>query len=184
MGLKEDQAHARAACERLVNAFPASLLKREANIATRLAQAKIAPLKKLDAIYQLLDDISNYIAPATPCKKGCSNCCHYAVTVSEVEIQYIETYSKRRRLKTTLPTADFHGQPCPFLKSNACSIYSARPFVCRRFHSLASSPEWCAPENSFAGEFPQVKSSEVEDAFNALREGSPVLDIRQVFGTA
>ncbi|HBO1833550.1 TPA: YkgJ family cysteine cluster protein [Pseudomonas aeruginosa] len=180
----EDQEHARAACERLVEAFPAILLKKEATIATRLAEAKISPLRKLGAIYELLDEIGAHIAPATPCKKGCSNCCHYAVTVSELEIQYIEALTKRKRLKAAVPKADFHGQPCPFLKNNACSIYAARPYVCRRFHSLAPTPEWCAPENAFAGDFSQVKSTEAEDAFNALRVESPVLDIRQVFGRA
>lgn len=181
MGLKEDQEYAHASCERLVIGFPAALLKQESNIYTRLSQAKISSLKKLSSIYELLDSIGAYIAPATPCKKGCSNCCHYSVTVSELEIQFIETHAKKKRLKVPLPHADFHGHACPFLKNNACSIYAVRPFVCRRFHALAPTAEWCAPDKSFMGEFPQVQSSEIENAFNALRGGNSVLDIRQVF---
>ncbi|HGN3115172.1 TPA: YkgJ family cysteine cluster protein [Pseudomonas aeruginosa] len=183
MGLKEDQAFASAACERLVAGLPAQLIKKESSIADRLAKARISPLKRLEAIYELLGEIGAYVAPSSPCKKGCSSCCHFGVTVSEVEIQYIETNTKHRRLKQILPKADFHGQACPFLKNNACSIYSARPFVCRRFHSLAPTAEWCEPDKSFAGEFPLLKSSELETAFDALRVGSPVLDIRQVFGS-
>lgn len=184
MGLKEDQICARVNCERLAASFPAALLKQESSIHARLSQAKISPLKKLSAIYELLDSIGTYVNPATPCKKGCLNCCHYSVTVSEVEIQFIEVHAQKRRLKAFLPHTDFHGHACPFLKNNACSIYTARPFVCRRFHSLAPTAEWCAPDKSFLGEFPQIQSSEVESAFNALRAGSPVLDIRQVFPRA
>lgn len=184
MGLKEDQAYAHTNCERLVTGFPATLLKQESTIYKRLSQAKISPLKKLAAIYELLDCIGTYVAPATPCKKGCSSCCHYSVTVSEIEIKYIETYAKRKRLRNPLSQADFHGKACPFLKNNACSIYAARPFVCRRFHALAPTAEWCAPDKSFLGEFSQLQSSEIEDAFNSLRVGSPVLDIRQIFGMA
>ncbi|EOZ4894389.1 YkgJ family cysteine cluster protein [Pseudomonas aeruginosa] len=130
---------------------------------------------------ELLGEIGAYVAPSTPCRKGCSSCCHFTVTVSEIEMQYIEAHTKYKRLKQALPAEDFHGQACPFLKSNSCSIYSVRPFVCRRHHSLAPSSEWCAPEKSFAAEFPQLKSSEVETAFDALRVSSPVWDIRQVF---
>lgn len=181
MGLKEDQESALATCKRLVEGLPAKLIKKEFSIASRLEQAKLSPLKKLDAIYELLGEIGAYVAPSTPCRKGCSSCCHFAVTVSEVEVQYIEAHTKFKRLKQALPAEDFHGQACPFLNNNSCSIYSARPFVCRRHHSLAPSSEWCAPERSFAGEFPQLKSSELEMAFDALRVSSPVRDIRQVF---
>ncbi|HCG0885746.1 YkgJ family cysteine cluster protein [Pseudomonas aeruginosa] len=182
MGLKEDQESALATCSRLVEGLPAKLVKKEFSIANRLERAKLSPLKKLEAIYELLGEIGAYVAPSTPCRKGCSSCCHFAVTVSEIEVQYIEAHTKYKRLKQALPAEDFHGQACPFLRHNSCSIYSARPFVCRRQHSLAPSPEWCAPEKSFAGEFPQLKSSELETAFDALRVSSPVWDIRQVFG--
>lgn len=181
MSLEEDQAYAKSNCERLIASLPVKLLKQEAGISDRLAQAKTSPLKKLAAVYELLDDIGSYVAPATPCKKGCSNCCHISVTISETEIQYIEIHTKRKRLKQPLPKSCFHGTPCPFLKSNSCSIYSARPFVCRQFHSLAPTSEWCAPEKSFQGEFPHVKSSEAQKAFDALRAGDQVWDIRQVF---
>ncbi|HEP8970279.1 TPA: YkgJ family cysteine cluster protein [Pseudomonas aeruginosa] len=182
MGLKEDQAYAQANCDRLVAALPAKLIKKESDIARRLGMAKLSPVRKLEAIYELLGELGAYVAPASPCRKGCSSCCHFGVTVSELEIQYIEAKTKHRRLKQIQPKADFHGQPCPFLVHGACSIYTARPFVCRRFHSLAPTAEWCEPEKAYAGEFPQLKSSELDKAFDTLRVGSPVLDIRQVFG--
>lgn len=181
MGLKEDQEFSRTACERLIMGFPAKLLKKESAIADRLSQVKLSPLKKLEAVYELLGEIGAHIAPSTPCKKGCSSCCHYEVTVSDVEVQYIEARTKHKRLKQVLPNEDFHGQACPFLKENYCSIYLARPFVCRRHNSLAPTPEWCAPDKSDAGDFARLESSELKKAFDALRVGSSVWDIRQVF---
>lgn len=182
MALKDDQEFALATCKRLIANFPPKLLKKEDAIASRLALSKLAPLKKLEAVYELLDEIGAYIGPATACGKGCSACCHYGVTVSDIEVRYIEQNTKHKRLKTLLPNRDYHGQPCPFLKDNACSIYKARPFVCRRHHSLAPTPQWCAPERSNAGDFTRLESSELKKAFDSLRAGTPPLDIRQVFG--
>ena len=53
MGLKVDQEFALAACKRLVEGLPAKLMKKELSIANRLEQAKLSPLKKLEAIYVL-----------------------------------------------------------------------------------------------------------------------------------
>lgn len=182
MALEDDQKFALATFKRLIASFPPKLLKKEDAIASRLALSKLAPLKKLEYIYELVDEIGAYMAPATPCGKGCSACCHYIVTISDIEIRYIEKNTKHKRLKTLLPKQDYHGLPCPFLINNACSIYKARPFVCRRHHSLAPTPEWCAPEKSNVGEFTRLESSELKKAFDSVRAGTQPMDIRQVFG--
>jgi len=44
------------------------------------------------------------------------------------------------------------GNPCPFLKDNACSIYEVRPYVCAALIAVSPS-DWCAvnhPRNSEA----------------------------------
>lgn len=181
MSISEDVEFARVNCERLIASFPQRLTRQEAAIFGRLSVAKISPLKKLAAIYELVDAISDHIHRSTPCKRGCSGCCHYTVSISEIEIQFIETNSKKRRAKTLLPKGDFHGTACPFLKNNECSVYEARPYVCRRHHSLAPDSQWCAPDAAFEEDFARVEFSELERAFGQLRAGSPAMDIRQVF---
>jgi Fe-S-cluster containining protein len=104
---------------------------------------------------------------------------HHAL--SEIEIQFIETNSKKRRGKTLLPKGDFHGTACPLLKNNECSVYEARPYVCRRHHSLAPDSQWCAPYTAFEKDFARVEFSELERAFENLQAGSTTMDIRQVF---
>lgn len=184
MSLQDDQKIARENSRRIIATFPASLMKKEAGLTDRLAASKLTPLKKLAAIYELVDEMAKHIAPATPCKKGCSNCCHYEVSISEVEAQYIEQLAKKKRLKHLGSAGDFEGTPCPFLEHGACSIYTARPFVCRRFHTFAPTAEWCAPEKSFAGDFPKAYSSEAQLAFDLVRDMDKLGDIRQVFGIA
>lgn len=184
MSLQKDQDFARANCLRIIASFPANLLKQEAGLTDRLEASKLSPVKKLAAIYELVDSMAKHISPATPCKKGCSNCCNYAVTISEVEVQYIEQLTNKKRLKIQGEAGNFHGSPCPFLERGACSIYKARPFVCRSFHTLAPTAEWCAPEKSFEGEFAKVYSNEAQFSFDLLRKMKPLGDIRQVFGTA
>ncbi len=184
MSLQDDQDFAQENSRRIIASFPATLLKKEAGLTDRLAVSKLSPLKKLAAIYELVDEMAKYIAPVTPCKKGCSNCCHYVVTISEVEAQYIEQVTNKKRLKVPRGPGKFDGTPCPFLENGACSIYAARPFVCRRFHTFAPTAEWCAPDKSFAGEFPKVYSSEAQLAFDLVRGMGKLGDIRQVFGAA
>jgi hypothetical protein len=183
MSLQDDQEFARENCTRIIASLPSVILKKEAGLTARLEASKLSPLKKLAAIYEFLDDLAKYIAP-TPCKKGCSSCCHYAVSISEVEVQFIEQVAKKKRLKVAGAPGNFTGQPCPFLMNGACSIYTARPYSCRRHHSLAPTAEWCAPENSFAGNFARAQSSEAQLAFDLVRGMSKLGDIRQVFGTA
>jgi Fe-S-cluster containining protein len=183
MSLRDDQKFARENCARIIASLPPAILKKEGGLTGRLEASKLTPLKKLAAIYEFLDDLAKYIAP-TPCRKGCSSCCHYAVSISEVEVQFIEQVAKKKRLKVGREPRDFNGQPCPFLVNGACSIYSARPYSCRRHHSLAPTAEWCAPEKSFAGDFARAQSSEAQLAFDLVREMRSLGDIRQVFGSA
>lgn len=182
MDIGKDVEFARVNCERLIASFPQKIARQEAAVHRRLHDAKISPLKKLAAIYELVDTISEHIHKSTPCKKGCSGCCHYTVSISEIEIQYIESKGKLKRRKVILPKGDFHGTACPLLKNNECSIYDVRPYVCRRHHSLAPDSRWCAPDAAFDEHFSRLEFSDLERAFGEVRAGSPALDIRQVFG--
>jgi len=84
------------------------------------------------------------------CARGCSHCCNGWVSVSAPEILFLarairangedllarvqvahestRTYSKDERPD--------HPHPCPMLKQDACSLYDARPSVCRLSASM------------------------------------------------
>lgn len=92
-------------------------------------------------------------APA--CARGCSWCCHQRVDVTAPEVFALAAHVRaeleapaieklRERLETTrraldgLDAREHHLRriPCALLGDDgACSVYSARPFACRRGHS-------------------------------------------------
>lgn len=172
--------------QKVVASIPARLQAKEDRFLDQMRRAKVGPAKKLEMLYSLMEELSQAISPLTPCKKGCSSCCHYKVSISEIEVAYIEKNTKHRRLKTLAPKQDFHGQACPFLRSGSCSIYSSRPFVCRRHNALTPNAYWCHHERSDR-EFPLVGFTNVDQVFDEIRletnAGEPY-DIRQVFGGA
>lgn len=167
-----------------IKTIPTKTLHKEDNFAARIKSAKISPIKKLERIYEFMSELYGYVSNYTPCGKGCSSCCHYNVTVSELEIAYIERNTNHKRMKQIIPKRDFHGEPCPFLKNNKCSIYEFRPFVCRRHHALTPDNYWCHPDNCNEYEFSFIQFSGVEDAFKYVRiDGvcDDLKDIRQIF---
>ena len=179
------QAYARENYERIAKSLPRKLVKKEEVFAARVSAANISSLKKLEMIYGLMDQLSAAVAPYVPCTANCSSCCHINVTVGELEIKFIEKHTGHKRLKVPKEPKDFHGAPCVFLKNGRCSIYKARPFVCRRFTTMAKTSYWCAPERCNDVEFALLGFTDVDAAFHGLRAASgygEVQDIRQVFG--
>lgn len=100
------------------------------------------------------------------CQKGCHTCCTQDVTITGLEgdliLQYLEENNKNLPLpnpdacakKPTLTTNDYvqqfidkcpeplsgmaedYSRACPFLTNGQCSIYPARPYMCRGFMSI------------------------------------------------
>jgi Fe-S-cluster containining protein len=85
------------------------------------------------------------------CRNGCNFCCHIAVSATIVEIEVIASYVRAHwsaaaiealmtRIESTyrLTVDDRFAKhsPCPFLVDGSCSIYSVRPFACRRQVSI------------------------------------------------
>lgn len=166
-----------------INLIPQKLVEKEDHFLDRVRNAKVGPYKKLLMLYDLMDQLSAAMSPAMPCKKGCSSCCHYNVSVSEIEVAYIEQASKTKRAKRLAPAKEFHGTPCTFLKNGACSIYSARPFVCRRHNALTQNAYWCHPDRSDLS-FPLIGFTNIDGAFDHIRKESGSVepkDIRQYF---
>jgi len=184
MQATEDYEHAERNQRTIITSFPSRLAAREDRFLQQLQRAKVSPLKQLEMLYVLMDDLAKAVHPYTPCRKGCNACCHYQVSVSEIEIRYIEKHTKHRRKKNHPVSYEFDGSPCPFLKNGECTVYSVRPFVCRRHHALTPTAYWCAPDRSTQHKFPMVRFTGVEGALDHIVQESKVrrlCDIREVF---
>lgn len=171
---------------KIVAAIPVRLVDKEDHFLERILKAKAGPQKKLEILYSLMDELAEVMDPFTPCKKGCAACCHYGVSISTLEVAYIEKHTRHRRLKKGLESQDFHGEPCPFLTNDMCSIYAARPFVCRRHNALTPNSYWCHPERSDRP-FPKIGFTNINLAFEVIRQEANARepsDIRQYFGRA
>ncbi len=182
--LKVEQDFAQMNYEKLVANMPVQISQREEKAFERITKAKLNPSRKLESLYKMMDEMYQYVQGFTPCRKGCAGCCHIAVTVSEVEIRHIERVTKNKRLKVPLPRERFHGKPCVFLNEGKCSIYTARPYVCRRHTALTKTSHWCDPSRSLEASLPLLKFSSFQSAFEHIRleDGNKFTsDIRQVF---
>ncbi|TKG90094.1 YkgJ family cysteine cluster protein [Puteibacter caeruleilacunae] len=66
---------------------------------------------------------------AMKCAKGCSECC------MNFDVFPVELYSIQQALKDYTPTSDqltpTNSESCIFLKDKVCTIYEARPVICR-----------------------------------------------------
>lgn len=112
----------------------------------------------IDMLYRNMNAvtaISDSTGPALECKPGCFYCCSARVEVSDPEALYIARYVRQMPVEEKLPllerlrikAAEYgnsigqdsppNQQPCAFIRDGLCSIYSIRPSVCRKAHSLS-----------------------------------------------
>ena len=97
----------------------------------------------------------------TSCQGSCSFCCHQDIMMSKLEADYIREILKlnnlspdpiRSKLQQELPkeSLNFMARACPLLADEneegkrLCSIYEARPLVCRT-HTSLEDPKFCNP---------------------------------------
>lgn len=123
---------------------PAPLIEKANNLYSYLMYAN-APLgEQLEAVYRYTDEFNAFLAPLMSCGKGCSHCCHIDVQITVLEAEYIQV---KRGIPAQVNAGLTHGhrEACPFLAPwGACSIYEARPLICRLYH-VAGDPENCKP---------------------------------------
>ena len=82
------------------------------------------------------DKISQKHSTQMECKKGCSKCCKTDISVFEIEATRIsewltsQTEEEKKRLFALWSTPHQEGY-CAFLYNDQCTIYEARPLICR-----------------------------------------------------
>ncbi|CAK1951801.1 conserved hypothetical protein [Vibrio crassostreae] len=182
--LKQDTKVAERNVTKLQSLIPRKLQVKEDKIAKKQAKSSDDEVEKLKQLLKLADQLTSKLSAITFCKAGCGNCCHINVSVTEHEAQIISSFTGLElKEPLSLVKPDFHGTPCPFLVNEKCSVYSVRPFVCRRQVSVMPSEYWCHPDLSLDVNVPIVEFSELSNAFYAIAARSEVKDIRQWFGS-
>jgi hypothetical protein len=109
-------------------------------------------MKYLESLQALQENASSFFDKTASkyefemkCKEGCSKCCHTDISIFTWEAALIVNWFEKRpiQMKSILYTLwskeqqkgeDPEGQikdPCPFLYEDRCSIYLARPNICR-----------------------------------------------------
>lgn len=70
------------------------------------------------------------------CKNGCSKCCYTDISVFEIEAHNIRSWFKtlsparQDEIKSLWKLPRTEGS-CTFLRNESCTIYEARPLICR-----------------------------------------------------
>lgn len=170
--------------EKIITLLPPDLKWREEQLLSTFTRHQGNSLSKLKDLYSFIDEINSFVAKYTPCKKGCNHCCHIPVSVSSLEIEYIQT--KIRKLRRNAPRANVkdYNSPCPFLVKGACSIYDVRPFYCRSHTALTANSFWCHPDRCNQISLTRLRFTEIDKVFEQLlfESGSaiPRIDIRAI----
>lgn len=96
-------------------------------------------------ILELCDEVGEELkrlrpAPSLACTKGCDTCCHSLVQVNPL-FAILAVHEARQtfpqdRLQALKERTQSDLAFCPFLFDGSCSIYAARPMVCRGYYSL------------------------------------------------
>lgn len=170
------------------------------NESLNVVRSPLSKPAKYIRLTKIVGALQEALAPHTPCKKGCSHCCHMAVLVSEHEAKRIAAHTGRSYQQLPAPAwmtdeqscADFQKKqcdkyirvPCPFLGGKGeCTIYKVRPMVCRTYHTIAPTNEPCklGMAGERAKEVPMINLTEIDFAHAALSYEGKLGDIREFF---
>ena len=171
VGLEEVEIHLAAVKARQAEPM-GELERRVAVVADRLpveARRRLFTLvssaqteaKRLIWLRRIGDAMSAASAGVSACRRGCSACCHIAVTISEHEARLIgkelgrqpadvaenesvtmpaldaaDAEIEAQQAKQTALTQALYGQRCQFLVDGECSIYDIRPVACRQLVNM------------------------------------------------
>ncbi|RXJ73705.1 hypothetical protein CS022_08185 [Veronia nyctiphanis] len=188
MNTRETQLVAKTKLEMLTKIMPKKLVLMTQHCQQVIDNTSPDPSVQLIALYQLMNEVYEFIDNFTPCHKGCNHCCCYEVSLSEIEIRFIEDNTgikrKQDRENIKLGKGVFHGKPCPFLTEEGCAVYPVRPYVCRRHVTVAPDNTCCDTNLSQTVLLPVVRFEQIDEVFGEIckRYGhTERIDIRQVF---
>lgn len=95
---------------------------------------------KITDLYEKISDFEENLSPfqkeKTQCRQGCSQCCMVSLSVFEIEANYIRSWfqtlpPERKEALRSAWKKESPASACAFLKNDACTIYEARPLICR-----------------------------------------------------
>ncbi len=97
-------------------------------------------MANLETLYRKIEDFQAQQRPEIKahyqCKNGCSRCCYTDLSVFEVEKKLIEKWIQNLAPETRIALENKWKNPaksgaCAFLREESCTIYEARPLICR-----------------------------------------------------
>jgi Fe-S-cluster containining protein len=103
-------------------------------------------IQALEALYAEL--------PAIECKGECAHSCK-EIVVSHLELRRIVKRRRvRMRAREMAPVIRIEGDPCPYLRHGRCTVYEARPMLCRLWGLTEEMvcPHGCEPERQLTQE--------------------------------
>lgn len=180
--VESSQMKSKATVEKIERLMPVTLKIKEEQFASTYLKHKGNSFSKLQHLYEFMDEIYGFVGNFVPCKKGCTHCCRIPVSISELEAEYIAKFTKNKRTKAILPAET--NSPCPFLQKGACSIYTARPFVCRQHVMLDDTSRWCHIDVCHEIKLTQLQFTEIREFYDMLLHDSGKVnrvDIREAF---
>jgi Fe-S-cluster containining protein len=111
------------------------------------------PVKRAEYVHRMVDDLSGKIfqqplvQQLSPCKQGCTACCHTQVSVTEdeaellaekihagvdINLQHLMNQVNAKNDSPTFFSLSYEERKCVFLdEEGSCKVYADRPSVCR-----------------------------------------------------
>jgi hypothetical protein len=113
---------------------------------SRAANAAALAIRVFDATMRRMPPAS--VGAELACKAGCTYCCHNVVMATAPEVFLAAGELRARhdagfiagvagRCDAVATTAGVRRNPCPLLHDTLCSVYAARPSVCRKHTSFS-----------------------------------------------
>lgn len=142
--------------------------------------------KRVFWISRAADSLSQAYGPVSACKDGCAHCCHIPVKITHAEAVAIGQAIGRKpvAVDSHQPPMELDvSEPCTFLVDSRCSIYAARPAVCRAHMNMDKDDLLCRLVPGASIPVPYLDTTPlvmVQVATTSSRSNRPA-DIRQWF---